>query len=134
VIKQFYSRQFVSFLFAGGFAALVNIGSRYLFSQWVDFSTAIMLAYATGIITAFVLTKLFVFTSSTQTLHRSMFFFIVVNLLAAAQTWLVSMGLAYYVLPAMKVDGEHAENISHIVGVIFPVFTSYIGHRHWSFR
>jgi len=93
-----------------------------------------MLAYATGIITAFVLTKLFVFTSSTQTLHRSMFFFIVVNLLAAAQTWLVSMGLAYYVLPAMKVDGEHAENISHIVGVIFPVFTSYIGHRHWSFR
>lgn len=134
MIKQFYSRQFVSFILAGGAAALVNIGSRFIYNQWVDFSTAVILAYITGIITAFALTKLFVFKGSTQSLHRSVFFFIVVNLVAIAQTWLISMGLAYYVLPALGVGAAYAKNLSHIVGVIFPVFTSYVGHRRWSFR
>ncbi|EDK72385.1 GtrA family protein [candidate division TM7 genomosp. GTL1] len=134
MIKQFYSRQFMSFLLAGGIAAFVNIASRFLYSQWVSFSTAVILAYITGLITAFVLTKLFVFKSSTQALHRSAFFFVLVNVVAAAQTWLISMGLAYYILPAMGMGGRYAEDLSHIIGVIFPVFSSYIGHRRWSFR
>ncbi|EHK66868.1 GtrA family protein [Achromobacter arsenitoxydans] len=134
VIKQFYSRQFISFLLAGGLAALVNIGSRIVYSQWVNFSWAIVFAYVTGLITGFVLTKVFVFKGATQALHRSILFFVLVNVVAAAQTWLISMGLAYYVLPAMSVPEGYVENISHVIGVIFPVFTSYIGHKRWSFR
>ncbi|WP_175176991.1 GtrA family protein [Achromobacter pestifer] len=124
----------MSFLLAGGIAAMVNIGSRILYSQWVSFSNAIILAYITGIITAFVLTKLFVFKGSTQALHRSVFFFILVNIVAAVQTWLVSMALAYYVLPRAGVNDIYIEDVSHMIGVVFPVFTSYVGHRRWSFR
>ena len=51
----FLSRQFVLFLATGGFAALVNFGSRILLSHWLSFSWAVVLAYLAGMGTAFVL-------------------------------------------------------------------------------
>ena len=127
------SRQFAIFLLTGGIAALVNFGSRIAYSHWLDFSTAVILAYLTGMITAFILAKLFVFTESRQSLLRSAGFFALVNLAAVLQTWAISMGLAYYVLPMLGVV-KFVQEIAHAVGVMFPVFTSYIGHKYWSFR
>jgi putative flippase GtrA len=133
VIRHFLSRQFLVFLLTGGTAATVNFGSRILYSRWLDFSAAVILAYITGMVTAFVLAKLFVFKDSTQSVHRSIVFFILVNLVAVLQTWAISMGLAYYLLPAMGVSA-FVQEIAHAVGVAVPVFTSYIGHKRWSFR
>lgn len=133
MIRHFLSRQFLVFLLTGGTAAAVNFGSRILYSRWLDFSAAVIVAYITGMVTAFVLAKLFVFKDSTQSVHRSIVFFILVNLVAVLQTWAISMGLAYYLLPSMGVTAFVPE-IAHAVGVAVPVFTSYIGHRRWSFR
>lgn len=133
MIQQFMSRQFLLFLLTGGTAAAVNFGSRIMYSFWLDFSVAIILAYVTGMVTAFLLTKLFVFKASQQALHRSAMYFILVNIVAIFQTWLISMGLVYYILPAMGVT-TFLQEIAHAVGVAVPVFTSYIGHKRWSFR
>lgn len=131
--NPFMSRQFVAFLATGGIAAAVNFGSRILYNQWLDFSTSVIVAYITGMVTAFLLARMFVFTRSTQSVQRSMVFFIMVNGVAILQTWAVSMGLAYYVLPAMGMTLFVSE-IAHAIGVAVPVFTSYLGHKHWSFR
>lgn len=133
MIDQFRSRQFLLFLLTGGMAAAVNFGSRILFSVWLSFSTAVILAYLTGMVTAFVLARLFVFKQSSQSVQRSAFFFVLVNVIAVAQTWAISMGLAYYGLPALGVTRWVTE-IAHAMGVVVPVFTSYLGHKHWSFR
>lgn len=133
MIRQFMTRQFLTFLITGGTAAAINFGSRILYSQWVSFSTAVILAYITGMITAFVLARLLVFKDSEQALHRSVVFFVLVNIVAALQTWGISLALAYYVLPAMEVD-RFVDEIAHAVGVAVPVFTSYWGHKRWSFR
>ena len=133
MIRHFLSRQFLVFLLTGGTAAAVNFGSRILYSRWLDFSAAVIVAYVTGMVTAFVLAKLFVFKDSKQAVHRSIVFFILVNLVAVLQTWAISMGLAYYLLPSMGVTACVPE-IAHAVGVAVPVFTSYIGHKRWSFR
>jgi putative flippase GtrA len=127
------SRQFLTFLFTGGTAAAVNFGSRIIYSQWCGFSSAVILAYITGMITAFVLAKLFVFKESEQSVQRSAMIFVLVNIVAALQTWLISMGLAFYVLPALGVE-TFVDEIAHAVGVVVPVFTSYLGHKRWSFR
>ncbi|MDG3086938.1 GtrA family protein [Vibrio hannami] len=127
------SKQFFLFLCTGGFAAAVNFGSRVLYSQYVSFSTAIVFAYITGMITAFILAKLFVFRGSTNSVSKSAFYFILVNLAAIVQTWVVSMLLAVYILPYMGIT-RYVEEISHFVGVIVPVFTSYVGHKRLSFR
>lgn len=133
MIRQFMSRQFVAFLVTGGIAAAVNFGSRIAYDLWFDFSTAVVVAYITGMITAFLLAKAFVFKDSTQSVQRSAMFFVLVNGIAILQTWAVSMGLAYYLLPAMGVT-RFVPEIAHAVGVVVPVFASYLGHRRWSFR
>jgi len=133
VIKHFISIQFFVFFVMGGLAALVNIGSRIFYNQWFSFSISIVMAYLSGMITAFVLARLYVFKKSEQPLSKSIAFFILVNLVAVIQTWLISLGLAYYLLPQLHVV-HYVKDISHAVGVIIPVFTSYIGHKQFSFK
>lgn len=133
MIQEFYSRQFLTFLLTGGFAAAVNFGSRIIYSRWIHFSAAVIVAYLTGMVTAFILAKIFVFPVSSQSIHRSAFYFVIVNIFAVIQTWGISMGLAYYVLPKCGIVNMDKE-IAHGIGIIVPVFTSYIGHKYWSFR
>ena len=133
MIKHFFSKQFMIFLLTGGTAAAINFSSRILYSQYFDFSSAVILAYITGMITAFMLAKLFVFKKSQQSVRRSALFFVIVNLVAIIQTWGISMGLAHYLLPSLGVT-LYVPEIAHATGVAVPVFTSYIGHKRWSFR
>jgi len=127
------SRQFVLFLVAGGLAAAVNFGSRILLSQWLHYVPAIVIAYCLGMITAFTLNKLFVFSDAGNRLHHQVLWFIAINLAAVAQTIVISLLFARWVLPALGVD-FHNETIAHAIGVAVPVVTSYIGHKRFSFR
>jgi putative flippase GtrA len=131
--SSFASRQFLVFLLTGGFAAAVNFGSRILYNRAMPFSSAVICAYITGMITAFVLARLFVFRESRQATHRAAGWFILVNVVAVAQTWAISMLLVKWVLPAMGITA-FAREIAHGIGVVVPVFTSYLGHKHFSFR
>jgi putative flippase GtrA len=133
VIKSFASRQFLVFLLTGGSAAAVNFGSRILYNRTMPFSSAVICAYITGMITAFILAKLFVFRESRQATHHAAGWFILVSVVAAAQTWAISMLLVKWGLPALGVTA-FAREIAHGVGVAVPVFTSYLGHKHFSFR
>ena len=133
MIQQFLSKQFILFLVTGGTAALINFGTRIIYNQWVSFSVAILLAYLTGIVVAFLLARRLVFKQSQQSFARSAFFFCAVNVLAVFQTWLISMGLAFYVLPYWGFT-RFVSEVAHAVGVVVPVFTSYLGHKYFSFR
>jgi putative flippase GtrA len=124
--------QFLRFLIVGGIAALVNFGSRIVLSLWLAYAPAIVIAYLFGLTTAFLLNRRFVFTGATNRLHHQMLWFIAVNVVALSQTLLVSLLLADYLLPRLGMTW-HAETIAHAVGVVTPVFTSYLGHKHLSF-
>lgn len=132
-MQKIFSRQFLIFLLTGAIAAMINFGSRFIYNRWMDFSSAVILAYITGMITAFILAKIFVFKESSRPVHHSAGIFILVNIFAALQTWAISMALVYYVFPWMGVVSFTRE-IAHAIGIVVPVFTSYIGHKHWSFR
>jgi putative flippase GtrA len=43
------------------------------------------------------------------------------------------MLLAYYVLGWLGIT-RFVPEIAHAVGVAVPVFTSYLGHKRWSFK
>ena len=132
MMRSFMNRQFLGFLLTGGLAAAVNFGSRILYNRWLDFSSAVVLAYLTGMVTAFILARSFVFTQSSQSVQRSALFFVLVNGVAVLQTWAISMAL-YYLLPIAGVT-KWVPEIAHAVGVAVPVFTSYLGHKKFSFR
>jgi putative flippase GtrA len=127
------SRQFLSFLVAGGIAAMANFGSRIVLNQWMPYIPAIIIAYIIGMVTAFVLNRLFVFEGAINTLRNQIGWFTLINLIAVAQTLIISVGLADYIFPAMGV-AAHAKTIAHGIGVMVPVVTSYLGHKHFSFR
>ena len=125
-------KRFALFLFAGGAAALVNILSRIAFNWLMPYEVAIVVAYLCGMTTAYLLNKRFVFASSGRGVASEYTRFALVNLAAVAQVWIVSVGLARMVFPAISFIW-HAETVAHVIGVMIPVFTSYMGHKHFSF-
>lgn len=127
------SRRFVKFVLMSGIAAIANIASRIAFNMWVGFATAIVLAYCIGMCTAFVLNRLFVFRETSNPFHHQAFWFTVVNLAAVVQTLVISLLLAEIAFPALGFKW-HAETVAHVIGVGVPAITSYLGHKHLSFR
>jgi putative flippase GtrA len=132
-LHAFFSHEFIRFLITGGIAACVNFLSRIFYNQYVSFSSAVFIAYLTGMATAFFLKKQFVFVDSQNSLRRSAFFFVLVNMFALAQTWLVSMGMRYYGLPALGVE-HFVPEIASAIGIAFPVYSSFMGHKYLSFK
>ena len=126
-------RRFPLFLVAGGIAALANIGSRWLLNQVIPYVPSIVLAYLVGMVTAFVLNRAFVFKRAENPLHSQVMWFTIVNIAALLQTLVVSVVLADWVFPAIGFR-FHAETVAHVIGVVVPVFTSYIGHKRFTFR
>jgi putative flippase GtrA len=125
--------QFVRFLFAGGIAAGANYGSRFLFSRWVDYERAIVLAYLVGMLIAFMLMRGHVFDAKSRALCPQIAKFVGINVLAVLQTLIISVVLARWLLPAWGIV-DHAEASAHLVGVLVPVVTSYFGHKLLTFR
>ncbi|MDR3474690.1 MAG: GtrA family protein [Devosia sp.] len=126
-------KAFIRFLVTGGLAAAVNIGSRVLLSMLMPFGAAVAVAYLIGMTTAYVLARLFVFERSGQTVHGEFLRFTLVNLVALVQVWLVSVGLADWLFPALRFTWN-ADLIAHTVGVLSPVVSSYYGHKLFTFR
>lgn len=124
--------RFVLFVFAGGTAAIVNILSRIALSRVMPYEIAIVVAYVCGMTTAYVLNRAFVFQSSGRGVSDEYLRFTLVNLIAVAQVWVVSVGLARFIFPRVGFVWQ-AETVAHVIGVTIPVFTSYLGHKHFTF-
>ena len=125
-------RQLIAFIVAGGVAALVNIGSRIAFNLVMPYEAAILVAYVCGMTVAYLLNKQFVFSASGRGVTSEYTRFTLINLAAVAQVWVVSVGLARFVFPATGFVW-HDETVAHTIGVLVPVVTSYLGHKHYSF-
>lgn len=121
------------FLAAGGFAALVNFGSRVLLSHWLPYVPAIVVAYCIGMLTAFVITRQFVFAPSDRPLHHQAWWFTTINVVAVVQTVAISLLFDRWVFPAAGMYW-HPESAAHAIGLSVPVFTSYLGHKYLTFR
>jgi len=123
---------FLKFVVAAGLSVPVNLGSRILFSRAMPFEAAIVLSHVCGMLTAYLLTKLFVFERSGRKATSELSRFALVNLASVAQTWIVAVGLVRFVFPALGVV-RGAELLAHGTGLAFAAFTSFYGHRHFSF-
>ena len=127
-------RQFSTFVLVGGLAALVNWLSRMGFSAaGLNLTLAVICAYLLGMATAYALSRHFVFGPTGQAVSGEVARFTLVNLVAAAQVWLVTIGLHDWLFPKIGFDW-HAASVAHGIGVASPVLTSYLGHRHFTFE
>ena len=132
-----HHKKFFYFIVCGGIAALANIVSRIIFSIWFNYSLAIVFAYIVGMITAFILFRVVVFSDDKISYRfnvvSQIMWYMFVNAIALAQTWVISIILYSIVFPYFKYI-FFPDTTAHIVGVIVPVFTSYFGHKYLTFR
>ena len=124
--------EFSRFVLTGGFAAGVNFLSRIGLSELMSYCFAVFVAYLIGMVTAFILSKIFVFQKSGQSTSNEFIRFTIVNIIAVIQVWLISVGLFEYGFPAINFN-FHPEEVAHLIGISVPVITSYYGHKHFTF-
>jgi putative flippase GtrA len=126
-------RRALRYLLFGGMAAAINWGSRFAWSLVLPFRFAVLAAYATGMVFAFVTFRRFVFDASGTGVGNQARNFIIVNLLGVAQTWILAVVMVDKVLPAVGWTFQ-PEASGHAVAIAAPVVTSWFGHRHFTFR
>jgi len=127
------NRQFLYFLISGGFAATLNILSRIIFSNFVCYEVAIILAYIVGITSAFLIMRNFVFDGERDDVRGQAIRFIFVNILAIIQTLIASIYMNNFIIQSYPLF-NHAALVAHIIGVLVPVITSFFAHKWYTFR
>ena len=120
-------------MLSGGVAAAVNWLSRIFYSQWMDYSWAIVFAYGTGMLVAYLLFRIFVFSAAANSHSSALLPFVLVNILGFSLTSVLSMALGLYIFPALQIHFYPLE-VAHGIGVLAPAITSYLGHKHFTFR
>jgi putative flippase GtrA len=125
--------RFALFLVTGGIAAGVNIVTRIVLERFCGYEAAVGLAYLVGMVTAFILARVFVFKPVGGGAHGQFVRFAMVNGVAFVQVWVVSVGLAEVIFPAVGFDWR-PETVAHVIGVLSPAVTSYVLHKRYSFR
>lgn len=133
MISFFISREFFNFIFTGGIAALVNIITRFIFSFFLNFTLSILFSYLIAMLLAYYLARSFVFKKSKKPIFSSLAVFSLINLFAVCQTLFISLITREY-LSGKVLNIQYVYFISHTIGVVTPVFTSFIGHKYFSFK
>lgn len=133
IVKQFFSKQFMIFLFTGGIAALANFVSRILLNKYLSFSASVIIAYIVGMVVAYILFRTIVFDAKRLSLKKSVTFFCMVNALGILQTYLISMALYYWMFPCLSFN-FYPDTMAHLIGIMVPACTSFIGHKYLTFH
>ena len=133
LISLYVSEQFGRFLIAGGIALLLNWVSRFVFNQYVDYGPAIVMAYAVGILVAFVLNKLFVFPYGDRPVNAELFFFFLFNIVAFPFVWIAAYVLGEWLLPRW-LPSSAALALGHGIALTLPVFVNFFLHKFVTFR
>ena len=127
------SRQFFLFLFSGGVAAVVNFSIRFFYDNFMSFGSAVICSYITAMIIAYLLMRLIVFEKTKKRINKEFSLFVIVNIFAIGLTWIVSVGLADLIFPKIGFQW-HRYEVAHFFGIVVPAFSSYFGHKNFTFR
>ncbi|PCH81218.1 MAG: hypothetical protein COB90_05420 [Hyphomicrobiales bacterium] len=125
--------EFFRFLLTGSVAAIVNLGSRWIFSFLMPFEAAVILAYLVGMVAAFLLFQKIIFKAGSGDVKKQIRRFLLVHVVGITQVYFISWGLADFGFPAIGWTW-HAEDLAHFIGVATPAFSSYIGHKYYTFK
>lgn len=99
----------------------------------MPFAWAVIAAFVVGLVSGFVMMRLFVFNGRTKPVAPQAAKYVLINMFALAQTLAISVIAARWFFPFLGVT-HSAEALGHLAGVLVPVLTSYFGHRMLTFK
>ena len=132
MIKHFLTKQFLGFLAVGVVAALLHWLARLLLSVWLPFSWAVIIAYAIGMLVAFLLNSFFVFPKSRKERHKQVRDFVFVNLSFMPLVWLTSIHVNNWLrdIGIMR----YSEEIAHAIAIPLPMLATFLIYKFFTFR
>lgn len=134
--KRLIFNQLSAYLIVSGVAALINFLSRFVYDLITNFEISLIMAYCTGLIFNFSLSKKFVFNSkeSGKTLREFIKFFLVASgglialyISSVFVFWLSNLYFSSYPIQLRK-------SVSHIIGIGVGFILNFVGHKFFSFR
>ena len=126
------NKEFILFLLTGGFSAIINLASRIIISNFLKFEISVLISYFIGMITAYFLAKKYVFLNVKKSYKKSFPIFALVNLVAVLQTFFISKYIRIWLITIFN-NLMMIDFVSHLCGVIFPIFSSFYGHKYITF-
>ena len=132
-LRAFATKQFFVFLLVGGAAAAINWGSRFVLTFLFPYEIALIAAYACGMTAAYLANKRLVFPNSSRPVREQLLFFLFVNLIAFPLVWIASWVLSEVIFPHFFCL-KHPREIAHAIALALPTFTSFVGHKWFTFR
>ena len=133
IMTRSINKEFILFILTGGFSAIINLTSRIIISNFLRFEISVLIAYLIGMITAYYLAKKYVFLNIKKSYKKSFPIFALVNLVAVLQTFFISKYIRLFLINISN-NFMIIDFISHLCGVIFPIFSSFFGHKYITFR
>lgn len=127
-------RLFLYFL-ASGAAALVNFASRFFYDLFLEFWVSVIVAYFTGMLVNYLLSKKYVFSSyAGATTAKTLSKFAIIAFLGLAVTTVVTI-IALDLLQQWSPLGEPmARALAHCLGIGTAFVASFLGHNFLTFR
>lgn len=133
MLRDFFSKQFMRFLLAGGIAAVVNFAVGYSLAGLFPLHGDIAIGYLAGMAAAFFLFETQVFGQHAESRSRSVGIFVIVNLLGLLQTWVIYAALVEWLFPAIGWQ-VYPPLLARAIAIITPTLTSFVGHKYFTFR
>ena len=126
---------FFRFLVLGGLATVVNLVARFFLSKLFPYEIAIIIAYIIGMVVAFTLFRLCVFSENKaeRSQQQEVVKFVTVNLWGLGQTLVLSVFFVDYFFPWLNIM-LFREELAHFFALSVLTVTSYLGHKHFTFK
>lgn len=131
MIRHFFTKQFLKFLFVGATAALINWISRMVFGFWMSFSMSVVVAYLAGMTSAFCLNRRFVFPDSNRPVQKQIRDFVLTNLVAFPLVWIMSIQLNKLLIEFGFTT--YSESLAHLVALSLPTVVSFLIYKFFTF-
>ncbi len=133
ILNDFFTPQFLRFLVAGGIAACFNFATGFMLEPYLSHNLDVVAGHLCGMVVAFFLFEQKVFGRADGSRLREVVIFCIVNGLAILQTIIVFILLKDYLFPA--VDWlYYPDELARMIAIAVPVFTSFLGHKYFTFR
>ena len=132
MLKSFFSIQFLTFLFVGGFAASVNWIARHVLESVMPVATALLVAFFIGMATAFGLNKKLVFPKSNIPIATQARRFVLINLSFLPVVWGSTLALVF--LMESRGVQEHVSDIAHGIALSLPMLATFLLYKFFAFN
>ena len=131
MIDKLISFQFLKFIFCGLAAAICNILTKIIVEEKTNYVVAILFSYLIGMICAYILNSMYVFSSNKEKRLREVILFTSYNLFMVPVVLFNTFLVDSIISSITRTNGSYT--ISHIIGVASPIVLSFFYHKYITF-